>query len=64
MAMPRSGVGATLRRGQIGNTAKAKHPASTVTAQPMQATDSQGREREPDPLGELLGGLFGNVRER
>jgi hypothetical protein len=34
------------------------------TAQPMQTTDSQGREREPDPLGELLGDLFGNVRER
>jgi hypothetical protein len=63
MAMPRSGVGATLRRDQIGNTAKPKRPASTVTAQPMQATDSQGRGREPDPLGELLRGLFGNVRE-
>src|SRR5580704_17190249 len=45
MAMPRSGVGATLRRDQIGNTAKPKHPASTVTAQPTQATDSQGRGR-------------------
>jgi hypothetical protein len=63
VAMPRSGVGATLRRDQIGNTAKPKRPASTVTAQPMQATDSQGRGREPDPLGELLRGLFGNVRE-
>jgi hypothetical protein len=57
VAMPRSGVGATFRRDQIGNTAKPKRPASTVTAQPMQATDSQGRGREPDPLGELLRGL-------
>ena len=63
VAMPRSGVGATFRRDQIGNTAKPKRPASTVTAQPMQATDSQGRGREPDPLGELLRGLIGNVRE-
>jgi hypothetical protein len=63
VAMPRSGVGATFRRDQIGNTAKPKRPVSTVTAQPMQATDSQGRGREPDPLGELLRGLFGNVRE-
>jgi hypothetical protein len=63
VAMPRSGVGATFRRDQIGNTAKTKRPASTVTAQPMQATDSQGRGRESDPLGELLRGLFGNVRE-
>jgi len=63
VAMPRSGVGATFRRDQIGNTAKPKRPASTVTAQPMQAADSQGRGREPDPLGELLRGLFGNVRE-
>lgn len=53
----------TFRRDQIGDTAKPKRPASTVTAQPMQATDSQGRGREPDPLGELLRGLFGNVRE-
>ena len=52
----------TFRRDKIGN-AKAKRPAGTVTAQPMQATDSQGRGREPDPLGELLRGLFGNVRE-
>jgi hypothetical protein len=57
VAMPRSGVGATFRRDQIGNTAKPKRPTSTVTAQPMQATDSQGRGREPDPLGELLRGL-------
>ena len=64
VAMPRSGAGATFGRDQIGNTAKPKRPASTVTAQPMQATDSQGREREPDPLGELLGDLFGNARER
>jgi hypothetical protein len=64
VAMPRSGVGATFGRDQIGNTAKPKRPASTVTAQPMQAADSQGRGREPDPLGELLRGLFGNVRER
>jgi len=63
VAMPRSGIGATFGRDQIGNTAKPKRPASTVTAQPMQATDSQGRGREPDPLGELLRGLFGNVRE-
>jgi hypothetical protein len=63
VAMPRSGVGATFGRDQIGNTAKPKRPASTVTAQPMQAADSQGRGREPDPLGELLRGLFGNVRE-
>jgi hypothetical protein len=63
VAMPRSGVGATFGRDQIGNPAKPKRPASTVTAQPMQATDSQGRGREPDPLGELLRGLFGNVRE-
>jgi hypothetical protein len=53
----------TFRRDQIGDTAKPKRPASTVTAPPMQATDSQGRGREPDPLGELLRGLFGNVRE-
>jgi hypothetical protein len=64
VAMPRSGVGATFGRDQIGNTAKPKRPASTVTAQPMQAADTQGRGREPDPLGELLRGLFGNVRER
>jgi hypothetical protein len=63
VAMPRSGVGATFGRDQIGNTAKPKRPASTVTAQPMQAADPQGRGREPDPLGELLRGLFGNVRE-
>jgi hypothetical protein len=63
VAMPRYGVGATFRRDQIGNTAKPKRPASTVTPQPMQATDSQGRGPEPDPLGELLRGLFGNVRE-
>jgi hypothetical protein len=62
VAMPRSGVGATFGRDQIGNTTKPKRPASTVTAQPMQAADS-GRGREPDPLGELLRGLFGNVRE-
>jgi hypothetical protein len=63
VAMPRSGVGTTFRRDQIRNTAKPKRPASTVTAEPMQAADSQGRGREPDPLGELLRGLFGNVRE-
>ena len=63
VAMPRSGVGATFGRDQIGNTAKPKRPASTGTPQPMQATDSQGRGREPDPLGELLRGLFGNIRE-
>jgi hypothetical protein len=37
-------------------TAKSKVPASTVTAQPTQG-------REPDALGDLLRGLFGNVRE-
>lgn len=58
---PKTAAG--FRRDQIGNTAKPKRPASTVTAQPVQATDSQGRGREPDPLGELLRGLFGNVRE-
>ena len=63
VAMPRSGVGATFRRDQIGNTAKPKRPASTVMPQPMQAADPQGRGHEPDPLGELLRGLFGNVRE-
>jgi hypothetical protein len=63
VAMPRSSVGATFGRDQIGNTAKPKRPASTVMPQPMQAADSQGRGREPDPLGELLRGLFGNVRE-
>lgn len=63
VAMPRSSVGATFGRDQIGNTAKPKRPASTVMPQPMQAADSQGRGHEPDPLGELLRGLFGNVRE-
>lgn len=43
--------------------ARPKRPASTVAAQPTQATDSQGGRREPDALGELLRGLFGNVRE-
>jgi hypothetical protein len=63
--MPRSGAGAELRRRKsfpIANTAKPKH-ASTVTPQPMQATDSQGGGRELDALGDLLRGLFGNVRE-
>jgi hypothetical protein len=63
--MPRSGAGAELRRRQslpIANTATLKHP-STVTPQPMQATDPQGGGREPDALGDLLRGLFGNVRE-
>jgi hypothetical protein len=66
LAMPKSGVGAKFQRGHsvaIANTAKPKHPASTVTAQPVQATDSQGGGREPDPLGDLLRGLFGNARE-
>jgi hypothetical protein len=61
--MPRYGVGATLPRDHIGNIAKPKRPASTVTAQPVQSTDSQGRGQEFDPLGELLRGLFGNARE-
>jgi hypothetical protein len=62
VAMPRSGVRAEFRRGQtlpIVNTAKPKRPASNVTAQPVQATDSQGGGREPDPLGDLVRGLFG-----
>src|SRR5262249_61116000 len=66
VAMPRSGVGAKFRRGQsvaIANTAKPKRRASTVTAQPVQATNSRGGRREPDPLGELLRGLFGNATE-
>jgi len=42
---------------------KPKRPASTVAAQPMPATDSQSGAREPDALGDLLRGLFGNVRE-
>ena len=65
VAMPRRGVRAKFGRSQslpIANTAKPKRPASTVTAQPMQATDSQGGGREPDALGDLLRGLFGNVR--
>ena len=65
VAMPRRGVRAKFGRSQslpIANTAKPKRPASTVTAQPMQATDSQGGRREPDALGDLLRGLFGNVR--
>jgi hypothetical protein len=61
--MPRYGVGATLPRDHIGNIAKPKRPASIVTAQPVQSTDSQGRGQEFDPLGELLRGLFGNARE-
>jgi hypothetical protein len=66
VAMPRSGVGAKSQRSQsvaIANTAKPKRPASIVTAQPAHATNSQGGGREPDPLGELLRGLFGNARE-
>jgi hypothetical protein len=66
VAMPRSGVGAKFQRDPsvgIATTTKPKRPASTVTAQPVQATDSPGGGREPDPLGELLRGLFGNVRE-
>src|ERR1700680_4254929 len=43
VAMPISGVGATFGHDQIGNTAKPKRPTSTVTAQPVQAADSQGR---------------------
>jgi len=65
VAMPRRGVRAKFGRSQslpIANTAKPKRPASTVTARPMQATDSQGGRREPDALGDLLRGLFGNVR--
>jgi hypothetical protein len=42
---------------------KPKRPASTVAAQPMPATDSQSGARVPDALGDLLRGLFGNVRE-
>jgi hypothetical protein len=60
----RSGVGAEFRRGEslpIAKTAKPKRPASTVTAQPMQPTDSQGGWREPDAVGDLLRGLFGNL---
>lgn len=41
---------------------KPKRPASTVAVQPVQATDSQAGAREPDALGDLLRGLFGNVR--
>ena len=59
--MPRYGVGPT--RDHIGNIARPKHPASTVTAQPVQSTDSQRRGQEFDPLGELLRGLIGNARE-
>jgi len=65
VAMPRRGDRAKFGRSQslpIANTAKPKRPASTVTAQSMQATDSQGGGREPDALGDLLRGLFGNVR--
>ena len=61
--MPRYGVGPTLPRNHIGNIAKPKRPASTVTAQPVQSTDSQRRGQEFDPLGELLRGLIGNARE-
>jgi len=61
--MPRYGVGPTLPRDHIGNIARPKHPASTVTAQPVQSTDSQRRGQEFDPLGELLRGLIGNARE-
>jgi hypothetical protein len=43
--------------------AKPKRGTSTVTAQPMQQATSQGGGREPDPLGDLLRGLFGNVPE-
>jgi hypothetical protein len=46
---------------KVANRAKPKRPASTVTAQPMQATDSQGGGREPDALGDLLRRLFGTV---
>jgi hypothetical protein len=59
---PKTAVRVATPRGQslpIANTAKPKRPA-TVTAQPMQAT-AQGRSREPDALGDLLRGLFGNV---
>jgi hypothetical protein len=66
VAKPRSGVGAEFRRREslpIANTAKPNRPARTITAQPMQATASQDGGREPDPLGDLLRGLFGNVRE-
>jgi hypothetical protein len=59
---PKTAAG--FRRDQIGNTAKPKRPASTVTAQPTQATDSQGRGREPDPLGELLRGLLATLESR
>jgi hypothetical protein len=45
----------TVARGRL-ISAKSKRPASTVTAQPTQG-------REPDALGDLLRGLFGNVRE-
>ncbi len=60
VAMPRRGVRAKFGRSQslpIANTAKPKRPPGTVTAQPVQATDSQG-----GGLGDLLRGLFGNVR--
>ena len=66
VAMPRSGAGADLRRGEslpIAKTAKSKRPVSTVTARPIQATNSQGGGREPDALGDLVRSLFGNVRE-
>jgi hypothetical protein len=39
--------------------AKLKPPVNSVTPQPMQAATTQGGGREPDPLGDLLRGLFG-----
>jgi hypothetical protein len=54
-AVAKASTPKTAARGRL-ITAKSKLPASTVTAQPTQG-------REPDALGDLLHGLFGNVRE-
>ena len=54
-AVAKASTPKTAARGRL-ITAKSKLPASTVTAQPTQG-------REPDALGDLLRGLFGNVRE-